>query len=158
MLGILFALLSSATFGFNGATIRRGVLAGAASQGMYITIFVGLPLFTIAALVSGQLSQASTVPFTNFALMASAGVVHILIGRYSNYRAVLAMGANRSAPLVGSSMLVSVIIAIIFLDEVVTPTMAIGIILILFGPILVTRAKREPTGAPSQTRSRLLEG
>jgi drug/metabolite transporter (DMT)-like permease len=158
MLGTLFALLSSAAFGFNGATIRRGVLAGAASQGLYITIFVGLPLFAIAALISGQLSQASTVPFTNFLLMASAGVVHILVGRYSNYRAVLAMGANRSAPLVGSSMLVSVAIAIIFLDEVVTPTMAMGIVLIMSGPILVTRAKREPEKSPNQPKSRLIEG
>ena len=56
--GIVFALLASATFALNQAGMRRGIARGAASQGLYVTIFVGFFLFIIASVVSGQAFDA----------------------------------------------------------------------------------------------------
>ncbi|MCH8856323.1 MAG: hypothetical protein IIA03_08810 [Proteobacteria bacterium] len=60
-LGILFALAAAVAFGFNGATIRRGVATAAASQALYVTVLGGLVLFVLTAALSGQLFRAGEV-------------------------------------------------------------------------------------------------
>lgn len=149
-LGILFAILGSAAFGFNSASVRRGVTMAAATQGLYLTVFFGLILFALAALVSGQIFDAGRVTLTDYLILAAGGVVHIMIGRYCNYRAVGAMGANRANPIVGMSTLVSVLIAVAFLSEEMTPLKAVGIVLVMAGPSLVARRRaKRPAPAPA---------
>jgi drug/metabolite transporter (DMT)-like permease len=140
--GIFLALLSSASFGFNGATVRRAVSSGAASQGLYITIFAGLPMFILASAVSGQLFDAGEVAGHEYGYLMAGGILHILAGRYSNYRAVGAIGANRSAPIVGTSGLFAIVIAVLFLSETVTVLMGAGIALMMVGPALVAPRRR----------------
>jgi drug/metabolite transporter (DMT)-like permease len=141
-LGVLFAFLGAFSFGMNGATVRRGVAQAPASQGLYITIFVGWVFFLIAALISGQLFQAGELAMRNYLLLAAGGIVHIMAGRYCNYRAVAAMGANRAGPVVGTSTLAAVTIAVLWLDETITPLKAVGILLVMIGPALVARRRR----------------
>ncbi|MEK9658328.1 MAG: DMT family transporter [Chloroflexota bacterium] len=141
-LGVIFALLGALSFGMNGATVRRGVAQAPASQGLYITIFVGWVMFVIAALLSGQLFEAGDFTARNYLLLAAGGIVHIMAGRYCNYRAVAAMGANRAGPVIGTSTLAAVIIAVVWLDEVITPLKAVGILLVMVGPALVARRRR----------------
>ncbi len=148
MLGILFAFFSAASFGVNSAGIRRGVSTGAASQGLYISIFLGVVLFLVTALVTGQLFQAGRVTAVDYGFMVSGGIVHIMIGRYCNYRAVAAIGANRAAPIVGTSTLISVIVAVLFLSETITALKAAGILLVIVGPALVARPRRSRIPAP----------
>ena len=147
-LGILFALLAAMSFGFNGATVRRGVATAAASQGLYITIFGGLVLFVVAAAVSGQLFRAGEMAGSDYGFLVAGGLVHILVGRYCNYRAIAAMGANRAGPVVGASTLASVLIAVVFLEEVVTLRIAAGIALVMAGPALVARRRARTPSPP----------
>ena len=128
MLGIFYGLLSAATFGLNAAIIRRGLLGAPASQGLYITVFGGVPLFFLASLVSGQLAQANIVSAWDFYLMLIAGPIHFVVGRYCNYRAYSALGANRTAPVIGLNLVVAVVIAVIFLGETVNPIMWLSLI------------------------------
>ncbi len=58
MLGAFFAIISAATFGFNTATVRRGVLSGSVFQAIAITVPMGVPLFLVAALAAGQLGAS----------------------------------------------------------------------------------------------------
>ncbi len=155
-------------FGFNGASVRRGVASAAASQGLYITLFLGTIMFVPAALISGQMFQLGRITGHDYGIMALAGIVHILIGRYCNYRAVAAMGANRTQPIVGTSTLWSVLIAVAFLSEFLTPLMIAGIALVMVGPALVARpssqvrspARRAATTTVrnAATHPKLLEG
>ena len=64
MLAGFLALLSAATFAFNNASLRRGVLTGSVAQAMAITVPIGVPLFFIAALLSGT----PTVSYTHLTL------------------------------------------------------------------------------------------
>ncbi|OGA15884.1 MAG: hypothetical protein A3H32_09580 [Betaproteobacteria bacterium RIFCSPLOWO2_02_FULL_63_19] len=141
-LGIVFALLGALSFAMNSASVRRAVTLGAVSQGLYLTIFSGTGLFLIAALVSGQIFEAETVAGSEFAFMAASGIVHILGGRYCSYRAVRAIGANRTQPIAGLSVLVSVGIAILWLKEELDLLKATGIVLVLIGPALVAPKQR----------------
>lgn len=150
-LGVIFALLGALSFSTNAVSIRRGMTLGAASQGLYLTVFSGTVLFLIAALLSRQIFDAGLVGGRGFAFMAASGVVHILGGRYCNYRALGAIGVNRSQPIVGMSTLVSVGIAIVWLNEQLTLLKAIGIALMMIGPALVAPTRR--TAPPRADRS-----
>ena len=136
MLGIVYAILAAATLALNGATFRRGAIYGSAVQGVYVTILGGMPLFLIAAVATGQLFRTDELGPAQYGVLAAAGLLHFLFGRYSNFRAVAAIGQNRTQPLVTASTLVSVGIAMAFLDEVLTLLMGIGIVLVLIGPAL----------------------
>ena len=61
-------------------------------------------------------------------LLCIAGITHFLVGRYANYRATKAMGANLVGPIVSSSLIITLFLAITFLDEVMTPARGLGII------------------------------
>ena len=142
MSGILYAFLSAFSLAFSNASSRRAVLSVSASQGLYITVVGGVPLFLIAALVSGQLFDVRLLSAESYAWLAGAGVLHFLFGRYCSYRTLAAMGANRAQPINQANALVSVVIAVIFLSEVVTPLMASGIALIMVGPALAAWSPR----------------
>ncbi|MCH8973829.1 MAG: EamA family transporter [Chloroflexi bacterium] len=148
-LGIVFALAAAVAFGFNGATVRRGVATAAASQGLYVTVLGGLVLFVLTAAASGQLFRAGEVAVRDYGFLVAGGLVHILAGRYCNFRAIAAMGANRVAPVMGSSAFVSVLIAVLFLDETVTLRIGVGIALVMVGPALVARRRTPVPATPA---------
>ncbi len=155
-LGIVFALAAAVAFGFNGATFRRGVATAAASQALYVTVLGGLVLFVLTAALSGQLFRAGEVAVRDYGFLVAGGLIHILAGRYCNFRAIAAMGANRVAPVMGSSAFVSVLIAVLVLGETVTVRIGVGIALVMVAPALVARRRAPvpatPTGAPGAVR------
>jgi len=141
MLGAFLALLSAATFGINIATARRGVLAGSLYQALVITVFGGVPLFAIGCLVFGSFGALANQSSESFGWFAAAGVVHFVVGRYSTFRAARALGAAQSGPMVQTSILVTLTLALIFLGEHLTPLRVAGIVLILIGPLVVLYAR-----------------
>ena len=137
MLGAFLALLSAATFGMNIATVRRGVLGGSLLQAVVVTVFAGVPLFAIGGLLFGSYGALAAQPLGSYGWFAAAGTVHFVLGRYATYRAARALGAAQSAPISQTSILVTLALALIFLDEVLTPVRGVGILLILLGPVVV---------------------
>ncbi|MDA0798853.1 MAG: DMT family transporter [Chloroflexi bacterium] len=149
-LGVVFALLGAFSFSLNSVTMRRGISRGAASQGLYVTVFLGAGLFVVASVVSGQLFDLGSVTANDFVSMAASGVVHILGGRYCNYRAMGAIGANRAQPIVGMATLASVMIAVVFLGETLNALQGVGIALVMVGPALVMPGRRSaPQAVPA---------
>ena len=155
MLGGILALLAAALFGLNNAATRRGVLTGTVLQGMSISVPVGLPLFFIAALVTGSAAEIFHFPASSVLLLVTAGIAHFIWGRFCNYQALQSMGGNLVGPVQQASLLISLALAIIFLGEVLTPLRIIGIILIFIGPLVMlrsrkARARAETTAAPAR--------
>ena len=149
MLGGFLALLAAAFFGFNNAATRRGVLTGTALQGMSISVPMGLPLFFIAATAAGATAEIFRFPTTAVLLLVTAGIAHFIWGRFCNYLALQSMGGNLVGPVQQTSLLISLILAIHFLGEVLTPLRIIGIILIFAGPLVMLRSRK----ARAQTKS-----
>ena len=142
MLGALLALASAATFGLNNAAVRRGVLTATVLQAMAITVPMGLPLFLLACILFGGFHSLNEFSTSQWWWMVSAGIVHFIIGRYSNYRSIRAMGANLSSPIQQLSVPISVILAMIFLNEVITPVRILGFILVMLGPAIMLKRKK----------------
>jgi drug/metabolite transporter (DMT)-like permease len=150
MLGALFAVLSAATFAFNNATARRGVITGTALQGMAVTIPVGLLCFIAAALLTGVATNLAHLPPRGIAWMSGVGLLHFVFGRYCNYRANQAAGVNLTAPVVQLQVFVSVVLAVLILGEPCTALQLVGGVVMLVGSLITQRQplKKRAAAAP----------
>jgi drug/metabolite transporter (DMT)-like permease len=148
VLGGFFALLSAVSFAVESASVRRGVLTGSVAQALAVTIPIGVLIFFVVALVFGALGTVLTFSARGVFLLALAGILHFVWGRYCNYRAAKAMGANLVAPVLQSSILITLALAIFVLGESLTLLRLIGIVLVLLGPALAyERADKKPAPA-----------
>jgi uncharacterized membrane protein len=77
-------------------------------------------------------------------LLVVAGVIHFAFGRYCNYRATKAIGANLVAPVQQYSLILTLVLAVIWLGEAVTVLRLLGIALVVAGPALTLEPKRGP--------------
>jgi uncharacterized membrane protein len=148
VLGGFFALLAAFTFAFNNASARRGVLTGSITQAMAITVPIGVPLFFLAAALSGSLAAVFGFPPDALLALTVAGIIHFVWGRYCNYRATRAMGANLVGPLQQMSLVLTLGLAIWLLGETLTPLRILGIVLVVLGPTLTMRGDAEKRTRP----------
>jgi uncharacterized membrane protein len=110
-------------------------------QGMAITVPLGIPIFVVFALAMGGFAALAEWGAASWLWMVLAGIVHFVIGRYGNYRATQALGATLSTPIQQLSILVALVLAFAFLGETVNAVNVIGILLIVFGPMVVARRR-----------------
>jgi len=145
VLGGLLALLSAAVFAFETTTARRGVVTASVTQALAVTVPLGVPIFLVFAAAFGGLGMVAGFSAEAIACLAAAGVLHFAWGRYCNYRATKAMGANLVAPVQQSNMLVTLALAIWILGEQLTPLRIVGIGLVVLGPALTYGRTRRKT-------------
>jgi drug/metabolite transporter (DMT)-like permease len=98
-------------------------------------------VFVGAAWLSGELFRIGEISREAAVLLAAAGIVHFLLGRYCNYRSIAAIGANLSTPAQQGTLLVSLTLAILFLGEELTPLKIAGIALLVVAPAMVFRGQ-----------------
>ena len=142
MLGGLLALLASATFALSNVTTRRGVLTGSVLQALVVTIWLGIPVFVVATLVAGQIGAIAKFSLLSMVYLVLAGIVHFVLGRYCNYRAISAIGVNLAGPVLEIGLLGSLALAVWLLGEVLTALKILGIVLVLLGPAIILRVLR----------------
>lgn len=135
MLGGFLALLSAAAFALNNAAARRGVLSGTVLQAMAISVPFGVPFFFGGLLIVGSFDDLWSFSLRDTGWLAAAGVLHFIIGRYGNYRATKAIGVNLTGPVQDVNILISIVLAVVFLSETLTPLMMVGIALVALGPV-----------------------
>lgn len=161
MLGGLLALISAVTFAITNASVRRGVITGSAVQATTLSIPVGVPVFLLALAIGGGFGVFGQLPRASVIAFAVTGVTHFVIGRYANYRAIGAIGTNLAGPVTQFNLVVSLVLAILFLGETLTLPRLIGILLIFAGPAVVSRegAKRARAAvAHAEFKPRMVEG
>jgi len=153
MLGAFLAILSAATFAFNNAAARRGVVTGTVIQAMSITVPVGLLCFIPASLVTGAAARLPMLSTASIVAMAGVGLLHFIIGRYCNYRANQAAGANLAAPVVQLQVFVSVVLAVIVLGEPCSVLQLLGGVVMLAGSLITQQQPHKPAAAETASRS-----
>ena len=147
MLAVVYVLLSSMSFAMNQAGVRRGMLRGSALQGVYMSIWIGVPVLIISAAISTQLFRAGDLEPRSYLLLVAVGINHFIIGRYCNHRAIGAVGANRNRTIVGANVPFSILLAVVLLGEEITRWMWVGMALVLAGPAIVFR-RQSPVAQP----------
>jgi drug/metabolite transporter (DMT)-like permease len=152
MLGALLAMLSAATFAFNNAAARRGVITGTVIQAMAVTVPIGLACFIPASLFAGAATRLPTLPAASLAAMAGVGLLHFIVGRYCNYRANQAAGANLVAPVIQLQVFVSVVLAVVLLGEPCSVLQLTGGVVMLAGALITQRQPHKPADAKADAR------
>ena len=149
ILGGFFALVAASTFAWTNAAVRRGVLSGSVAQATTLSIPVGVPVFFLALLCTGNPGMLFDLPTKSVIVFACVGVSHFVCGRYCNYRALSAVGTNLAGPVMQFNLVVSLSLAIFFLGETLTPLKVLAIALLILGPLLAARdAGAKPSPAP----------
>lgn len=156
MLGAILALLGACFHGTNNASLRRGVLTGSVSQALSITITLGVPFSFLAAWLSGQLFQLGELGTRGVLFAGSAGILQYVWGRYWNYSATKYLGSVGSGPIQQSQMWIAVTLAIVLLDETMTPLKLAGMGLIFIAPFIIARSLRQRRLLNEQIRARQL--
>jgi uncharacterized membrane protein len=136
LLGAFFAICAAFSFALNNAASRRGVISASVIQGMAITVPMGVPLFALFVTMFGQWGAFFGFSGRQVFWLSAAGCLHFLWGRYCNYRANKAIGTNLAGPAGQSDIIITLSIAVLALGEKVTPLRALGIVLVVLGPMV----------------------
>src|SRR5262245_11798690 len=115
---------------------------------MAITVPIGVPLFFVATWAVGELGAMFAFSPQAVLALAAAGIVHFVWGRYCNFRATRAMGANLVGPFQQVSLVLTLVLAIAVLGETLTPLRIIGIVLVVLGPMLTMRGDADERTRP----------
>ena len=138
MLGGILALIAAVTFAMNNAAFRRGALTGTVAQAMAISLACSgwqCSLSRHCSRAPGARCRLSRDPSM---MLCAAGILHFAWGRYCNFRATKAMGANLVGPAQQSSIVVTLAPGDLLPGEALTPL----------------RAARHPAGRPWRPRCR----
>ena len=142
MSGVTLALIAAAIFGFQNAAARRGVITATPLHGMIITVPTVVPLLALISYCLGGLAAMQTWSYQTYMLAGAAGVMHFVIGRFSNYNSMQALGSTLSTPIQQLSTVASLFCAVTILGESLTGLNIFGIALVCIGPALLIAGRR----------------
>lgn len=139
MIGLVLALLAGVCLAASFVFLRRGVhRSGEISSSIPIFSFVGLVIFGLPVIISGELTQLTSLSCLGIVSLAGAGVVHFILGRISGFTSVRLIGANRAVPIYTCNILIAVMLGILLLGEPLTITLVAAVILIFGGIVLIS--------------------
>jgi drug/metabolite transporter (DMT)-like permease len=147
VLGVIFSILSAATFALNNAAVRRGVVTGTPSQAMAVNVPIGIICFLPLTLLLGELGRIGQFPPAAMAWMAGLGVLHFVIGRYCNFKSSQLAGVNLTAPVIQLQAVVTMVLAVAILGEPCTLFQALGGAVMISGSLIT---QRQPPSAASK--------
>jgi drug/metabolite transporter (DMT)-like permease len=146
-IGLIIALISALSFSIGIVMVRR--TAGEAGESFSVTalsIFIGIPFFAVALVISGEWNDLIHVSGKALGMLAAAGVIHFIIGRLLAYDSFRLIGANRSTPFIQTSPIYAIILSLVFLQEQPTGFIILGALFMLAGAYLITREKKSFSG------------
>ncbi len=130
MNGVVFAVLSSIFWGFNGILLRKGFESSNVISGTFTVVSVTYTLLFLLALP--KISYVVFDPL-KISMLAVAGVVSYAVGRMFTYSSVASIGSSRAFSGTSTRILFSAILGVVFLGEEIELRVALGTALIVLG-------------------------
>ncbi|MFC1893072.1 DMT family transporter [Chloroflexota bacterium] len=138
MNAVFLSIIGAFCFGFNGIFGRRAVMhVSDAALGIMITVPLAVPFLMIILIFTGQIGSVLSFSWQSYLWLSAAGLSTYILGRSLNLESLQLIGANETAILARVEPLVSVILGICVLGEAVTWDLVVGVLLIVFGIMLV---------------------
>lgn len=141
MVAIALAIAAAASWGLSAVLVRKGLRDLSTSAGTLISLTAGL-LFTAVLVAALEFEALLRVSWQAVALFGLIGVLNFPMGRFFNYMAIGRLGVGRSTPLLASSPLFAVLIAVLMTGEQLTLATGAGIALILGGVFITITAPK----------------
>lgn len=159
MIGLVLALFAGCSFSISNIFIRRGVhRSGEAFSILPIFAFMGMVFFGLSLLVVGEAERLATLSWLGIGALASAGVLHFILGRLAAFTGIRLIGANRAVPVTSCSILVAALFGIFLLGEPLTISLILAVLLIVGGVILISTAGKTETEKLSMPKGALVKG
>jgi drug/metabolite transporter (DMT)-like permease len=137
MLGVLLAMSTAVAWGLMAVCVRLGMQHLRAPVGTLISLFSSLAMALVWVLLA-EFDDLISVSLAAVAWFALIGILNFALARYFLIAGIGILGAARSQPIISTSPLFATILAIIFLREIPTPLMFLGILSVVAGLYLVT--------------------
>lgn len=140
------ALGAAFSWGVSAVLVRKGLAYMSTAKGTLLSMIAGFG-FTALLVVMFQLEEAKSVSTTALLLFALIGTLNFPFGRFFNFLSISRLGVARSTPILASSPLFAMLLAVLFTGETVNLTTFAGTALILAGLYVTLIAPRRPRGA-----------
>ncbi len=138
MNAVFLSIIGAFCYGSSNMFARRAVMhVSDASLGVMITVPLSVPFFMIILIFTGQMGSIFSFSWQSYLWLSAVGFNTFILARSLNLNSIQLIGANRTAILVRVSPLISVILGVSILGEVVTWELVVGVLLIVFGIMLV---------------------
>ena len=139
---IIFAVLAALSAAIVVTLSKAGIKDIDSSLGFAIeSVLIIIVAWTVVA-VQGNLGGISKITGRTWTFLIIAGVVTCLSSLFSFYALKLGV-ASRVAPIQQSSLVLSIIFAVIFLKEKINAQMVVGALLMAAGAVIIALAKKE---------------
>lgn len=137
-LGVALACLGALGFAGQYLFVRLGTVDGDVDHAVLIAL--GCNVAILAPPVAVRYEPPYVQLFSPTAALAfvAAGLVGMFAARILLFRSVDVLGANLTSPVVASNVLFATVIAVVVLGERLTPTHALGIVLVVAGVAIVS--------------------
>jgi drug/metabolite transporter (DMT)-like permease len=141
MTGILLALAAAFVWGIGNVWVRLALQGMRPTTVSVFSLFIGLLLLFPLALIlhwDDVTGITSGVILTIFFY----GMANFLTGRFLNYSSISRIGLNKAIPIVASSPVFALTLAVIFLDESVNALIILGTVIVMGGIMLIVTERR----------------
>ncbi len=138
--GILFAVIAAIGWGASAVLSRIALEKTDPRLATIVSLFFSsIIMFSIS--LSTQFNEFEKLIVSDFLWFFSAGLTSFAAGRLLNYVGIKNIGVSKASPLFGTSPLFAALLAIIILNENPTIILGMGIVIVTFGIILITKSK-----------------
>jgi len=153
MSGALWALAAGAGFGVFQSLNRQAVRGMDVYVATFVQLAVSSVVLIIISLATDDVTLLLHAPGQAIFYFVLAGAFHFLIGWTFLNASQKKIGASRTSPLIGTNPVFAVIIAAITLGEIPTWLELVGVLVIVFGAIMVSRESIDPATNTSKPQS-----
>ncbi len=153
-IGDIFALTSAATFAFSSSIMKYLNTIGTPAQLNFVRVLIGAIIFVAHLLIGGYTSQIWGISGLILLYLALSVIFNVVIGDTSFFEAQNKLGIKIATPLVNTYPYLTVVIAVLFLEELVTPQLLLGSLLLIPGVILLSLDKIDPVDTEEEESNR----
>ena len=137
MTGVLWAIGSAVVFSLGHVAIRMGVGTLGVRLGTGIMLFVATLTVSLAALWIDDVQVLATATRAGIFYFVMAGLIHFIGGWGFMNASTRLIGASRMSAITGVTPLFAAVLAIASLNEMLNLYIGLGILLIVFGVVLI---------------------
>ena len=150
LVGIALTLLSAVSLAVQSLAIRVGTRTQRVTD--VIAVMFGVNLVVLLPVAGVVAYPAYDISLRALAAFAVSGLLGSLLARVCYFVGIARLGASRTEPLKSLLPLVAVGTAVVVLGEQVTPTLLVGVGLLITGGLVVTVESRDNPAAPTGRR------
>lgn len=150
LLAQFFALFTAFAFAAGDTTMRFALRTSTPISGTLVQSLLMLALYLPIAIIT---STPDALPLSGLLLLFAAGVASPGLASIFYYTSFRRIGLSRSSSIIGSSPLVTVIIAVLTLGERPNTIVYLGTLLIVIGVISLARERSSTSSAEGKRKS-----